>query len=164
MDFGHGALPAGPSSAGSGLGTAMNSPRMSSAYFSDPPSTPQDRAKSVTPNDGSDPVEIWDVRRGFIAKWVVNGSAVEGGVTGAFYAAVEFGNIACSTSIIDIDFADSHALWTVHSSGTFSQLDLRHCRKPLDAVPRSAISWNTTGSIAFVTDKPKRWEIPYDDV
>ncbi|TFK81768.1 hypothetical protein K466DRAFT_501579 [Polyporus arcularius HHB13444] len=143
MDFGHGVLPAGPSSASAG--TAMPSPRIPSAHFSDPSSTPQDRSKSGTRNDGSDPVEIWDGRRGYIAKWVVNGSAVEGGVT-------------------DIDFADSHALWAVHSSGTFSQLDLRQSRKPLDAIPRSAISWNTTGSIAFVTDKPKRWEVPYDDV
>ena len=27
-------------------------------------------------------VEIWDVRRGYIAKWLVGGSAIEGGVTG----------------------------------------------------------------------------------
>ncbi|KAL7280934.1 hypothetical protein ACG7TL_005883 [Trametes sanguinea] len=105
----------------------------------------EERSSSVSRRETSDPVEIWDVRRGYIAKWVVNGSAVEGGVT-------------------DIDFGDSHALWALHSSGTFSQLDLRQCRKPLDAIPRSAISWNTTGSIAFVTDRSKRWEIPYDDI
>lgn len=29
-----------------------------------------------------DSVEIWDVRRGWIAKWSVTGSAGEGGVTG----------------------------------------------------------------------------------
>lgn len=29
-----------------------------------------------------DSVEIWDVRRGWIAKWSVTGSAVEGGVSG----------------------------------------------------------------------------------
>lgn len=29
-----------------------------------------------------DPIELWDVRRGYIAKWTVRGSAVEGGVTG----------------------------------------------------------------------------------
>ncbi|KAI0766904.1 hypothetical protein BD413DRAFT_567976 [Trametes elegans] len=150
-DFGHGALPSGPSSASvglaSGLSTALSSPRISSAHIAgtESPSTPEERAKSVTRGDGSDPVEIWDVRRGYIAKWVVNGSAVEGGVT-------------------DIDFRDSHALWALHSSGMFSQLDLRQSRKPLDSVPRSAISWNTTGSIAFVTDQPKRWEIPYDDI
>jgi WD repeat-containing protein 24 len=32
--------------------------------------------------DIGDPVEIWDVRRGYIAKWLVGGSAIEGGVTG----------------------------------------------------------------------------------
>jgi hypothetical protein len=29
-----------------------------------------------------DAVEIWDVRRGWIAKWAVGGSAAEGGVAG----------------------------------------------------------------------------------
>ena len=33
-------------------------------------------------SDTGDAVEIWDVRRGYIAKWAVGGSAVEGGVTG----------------------------------------------------------------------------------
>jgi hypothetical protein len=32
--------------------------------------------------DIGDAVEIWDVRRGHIAKWQVGGSAIEGGVTG----------------------------------------------------------------------------------
>ncbi|EIW58869.1 uncharacterized protein TRAVEDRAFT_65085 [Trametes versicolor FP-101664 SS1] len=150
-DFGHGSLPTGPSSAsvglGSGLATALSSPRLTSTHLggAETPGTPDDRAKSLTRSDGSDPVEIWDVRRGFIAKWIVNGSAVEGGVT-------------------DIEFGDSHSLWAVHQSGTFSQLDLRQSRKPLDAIPRSAISWNTTGAIAFVADRPKRWELPYDDI
>ncbi|KAI0819575.1 hypothetical protein BC628DRAFT_1491791 [Trametes gibbosa] len=150
-DFGHGALPSGPSSANvglsSGVTTAHSSPRIQTAHLggTESPGTPGERAKSLTRTDGSDPVEIWDVRSGYIAKWVVNGSAVEGGVT-------------------DIDFGDSHALWAVHQSGTFSQLDLRQSRKPLDAIPRSAISWHTAGPITFVTDRPKRWEVPYDDV
>lgn len=33
-------------------------------------------------NSVGDSVEIWDVRRGWLAKWSVNKSAVEGGVTG----------------------------------------------------------------------------------
>ncbi|KAI9063837.1 hypothetical protein FKP32DRAFT_1571226 [Trametes sanguinea] len=153
-DFGHTSLSGGPSSASiglsSGLSTALSSPRLTSAHLSgtESPRTPEERSSSVSRRETSDPVEIWDVRRGYIAKWVVNGSAVEGGVTGQSH----------------IDFGDSHALWALHSSGTFSQLDLRQCRKPLDAIPRSAISWNTTGSIAFVTDRPKRWEVPYDDI
>ncbi|KAI1785177.1 hypothetical protein LXA43DRAFT_929347 [Ganoderma leucocontextum] len=139
-EFGHGA----PSPGSAGLPAAVT-PRGVAAHLdasgSEGTITPESRSK----NEGSDPVEIWDVRRGYIAKWVVNGSAVDGGVT-------------------DIDFADSHALWALHQSGTFSQLDLRQCRKPLDAIARSAVSWNTSGSIAFVIDRPKRWEIPYDDV
>ena len=37
---------------------------------------------TVVKNSTGDPVEVWDVRRGFIAKWRVRGSAIEGGVTG----------------------------------------------------------------------------------
>ena len=32
--------------------------------------------------ENGDPVEIWDVRRGYLAKWVLPGSSIEGGVTG----------------------------------------------------------------------------------
>ncbi|KAH9910400.1 uncharacterized protein BXZ73DRAFT_93801 [Epithele typhae] len=147
-DFGHGAL-SGPTSSSGSLSTMMHSPRISATHLAgglDGARTPDERSRSVAAStDDSDPVEIWDVRRGYIAKWIVGGSAAEGSVT-------------------DLEFADSHALWALHSSGTFSQLDTRQSRRPIDAIPRSAISWNSTGSIAFVTDKPRRWEIPYDDV
>ena len=36
----------------------------------------------MTHNSLGDRVEIWDVRRQHIAKWVVSGSAAEGGITG----------------------------------------------------------------------------------
>ncbi len=41
--------------------------------------------------DKGDAVEIWDVRRGHIAKWQVGGSSIEGGVTGTspLYAQTE---------------------------------------------------------------------------
>ncbi|KAG5220604.1 WD40 repeat protein [Salix suchowensis] len=85
----------------------------------------RDRASIRTKQYAGDPIEIWDVRRGWIAKWSVNGSASEGGVT-------------------DIAFGDSHAIWAQHSSGTFAQLDLRNCTKPLDSI---LVEWaNTTAS------------------
>ncbi|KAI0255356.1 hypothetical protein BJV78DRAFT_1273608 [Lactifluus subvellereus] len=95
--------------------------------------------------DIGDPVGIWDVRRGHIAKWLVGGSAIEGGVT-------------------DIEFRDSHALWAQHPSGTFAQLDLRISYRPLDAVPRLAASWTASNSLTFVVDKKSTWEVPYDDL
>ncbi|THH12229.1 hypothetical protein EW145_g102 [Phellinidium pouzarii] len=92
-----------------------------------------------------DMIEIWDVRREWIAKWVVGSSNCEGGVS-------------------DMTFADSHALWVQHPSGAFSQMDLRYSDKPVDSVPRTALTWTPTGSLTFVNDSPARWEIPYDDI
>ncbi|KAA1475838.1 hypothetical protein DENSPDRAFT_449486 [Dentipellis sp. KUC8613] len=102
-------------------------------------------AQTKVANDAGDAVEIWDVRRGYIAKWAVGGSAVEGGVT-------------------DIEFGDSHALWAQHTSGMFSQLDLRYSTRPLDAIPRVSATWEASGSFTFVTDRKPRWEIPFDDM
>ncbi|KAK0193592.1 hypothetical protein F5146DRAFT_1101535 [Armillaria mellea] len=92
-----------------------------------------------------DAIEIWDVRRGWIAKWSVTGSAIEGGVT-------------------NMTFGDSHAIWAQHSSGMFSQIDLRDAIKPLDAITKVSTSWEASGSLAFVSDDKKLWEAPYDDV
>lgn len=64
----------------------------------------------------------------------------------------------------DVAFGDSHSLWAQHSSGAFSQLDVRHSSKPLDAVPRVSASWEVSGTLAFVSDIPPSYEIPYDDV
>jgi WD repeat-containing protein 24 len=55
-------------------------------------------------------------------------------------------------------------MWAQHSSGTFSQLDLRESVKPLDAIPRLAVAWEPSGTLAFAADRPMKWEIPYDDV
>lgn len=65
---------------------------------------------------------------------------------------------------IDIAFCDSHAIWAQHTSGSFSQIDLRDTTKPLDAIPRVAATWGATGSLAFVTEKKDICEIPYDDL
>ncbi|KAI0003209.1 hypothetical protein BJV74DRAFT_812265 [Russula compacta] len=119
----------------------------SMSEVSDPdPEKPEEAPTNVKRRtDIGDAVEIWDVRRGHIAKWQVGGSAIEGGVT-------------------DIEFRDSHALWAQHSSGTFAQLDLRNSYRPLDAVPRLAVSWAASHSLTFVADKKTPWEVPYDDI
>lgn len=43
---------------------------------------------SQTRNGVGDSVEIWDVRRQYIAKWLLNNSSVEGGVTGLWFLRV----------------------------------------------------------------------------
>lgn len=42
-------------------------------------------ALNITPGNAKgsgDTIEVWDVRRPYIAKWAVEGSCIEGGVTG----------------------------------------------------------------------------------
>ncbi|KZT07377.1 uncharacterized protein LAESUDRAFT_677793 [Laetiporus sulphureus 93-53] len=135
--------------ASSGLLSVSSSPRINTATLkmaevlteSQTESGPQTMSQSGR----NDPIELWDVRRGYIAKWAIERSAMEGGVT-------------------DVVFGDSHAIWAQYSSGAFAQLDLRQATRPLDAIPRTAMSWTAAGSLAFVTDRPSRWEIPYDDI
>ncbi|OJA08915.1 hypothetical protein AZE42_07365 [Rhizopogon vesiculosus] len=142
---------------GGGSGTELlASPRLQSATpsFINASASLNELTKDKDPKSNGaagDAVEIWDVRRGWIAKWTVEASATEGGVT-------------------DATFRDSHALWVQHASGTFAQVDLRRSVRPIDAVPRVALSWNvgvggdTDGALAFVSDKRTRWEVPYDDI
>lgn len=106
-----------------------------------------------------DPVEIWDVRRGWIAKWCVTGSATDGGVTGVPRT---FFNSPFNPQV-DICFGDSHAMWAIHSSGMFSQIDLRDAIKPLDSLSSTAVSWEAFGSVAFASKQKAEWELPYDD-
>ncbi|KAG6830919.1 hypothetical protein H0H87_006752 [Tephrocybe sp. NHM501043] len=94
---------------------------------------------------GGDAVEIWDVRRGWIPKWSVTGSAIEGGVT-------------------DLTFSTPDAIWTQSSSGTFAQIDLRNCIRPLDAITCTAATWESSGSLAFAAGIEREWQIPYDDI
>ena len=63
----------------------------------------------------------------------------------------------------DVAFRDSQTLWAQHSSGVFSQFDVRDARAPLDAVPRVAATWEVTGCLTFVADKPSVTELPYDE-
>jgi hypothetical protein len=116
---------------------------------------------------GGDAVEVWDVRRGWIAKWAVSESMAESGVTGqnpSYTFSCALSSVANLTNVVDIAFRDSHGLWAQHASGTFSQLDMRESIRPLDAIPRVAATWEASGSVTFVTDRPKAWEAPYDDM
>lgn len=65
---------------GNGLGLGLDSP--GSGDHKDGRAVASKRGtKPSSPND-SDAAEIWDVRREWIPKWTITGSAVEGGLTG----------------------------------------------------------------------------------
>jgi hypothetical protein len=157
---------------GSGSGAELlASPRMQNAvpaFISAAAPGPEAKDKEGRSGLGGDLVEIWDVRRGYIAKWTVDASVSEGGVTGMY----SFMPSICGTPMVklcvDAAFRDSHALLVQHSSGTFAQVDLRQSTRPIDSVSRVALSWNAVdgpdGALAFVADKKGKWEVPYDDM
>ncbi|KIJ44118.1 hypothetical protein M422DRAFT_67733 [Sphaerobolus stellatus SS14] len=93
--------------------------------------------------NGSDTVEIWDIRRGWIGKWALEG--IESGIT-------------------DFAFSGSHKIWSLHVNGSFAQYDLRESVKPLDAIPRVSTSWSAWGDMAFVANQTPEVELPYDDI
>jgi WD repeat-containing protein 24 len=65
---------------------------------------------------------------------------------------------------VDLAFGDSDAIWAQHSSGTFSQIDLRDCIKSVDLITSKAVTWEASGSLTFVTVRENPWQVPYDDV
>jgi hypothetical protein len=64
----------------------------------------------------------------------------------------------------DIAFADSHTLWAQHSSGTFSQLDLRYSNKTINVIPRTSLTREAEVGLVFISGKKGRCEVPFDDM
>jgi hypothetical protein len=87
-------------------------------------------------------VEIWDVRRHYIAKYAlptIDGTAVEAAWSGP------------------------DTLVTAYQNGMFAQLDTRHKTISLDTIPRQVVSWSPKGELAYAIDRFKQGEIPFDD-
>lgn len=96
-------------------------------------------------------IEIWDVRRHYVAKYglpTIDGAAVE---------AV---------------WSDDSTLVTAYQNGMFGQLQLDHHQTlsqrqrsliPLDSIPRQVMSWSPHGELAYGIDRFKQGEIPFDD-
>ncbi|KAG9034018.1 hypothetical protein FRB95_013889 [Tulasnella sp. JGI-2019a] len=91
-----------------------------------------------------DRIEIWDVRRPWLPKYVLDGG---------------------DGAVVQMVWAGPDTLWATYSNGTFVQHDLRHCHRPLDAVPRSALAWDSSGSITYASEPVlTEGDLPYDDI
>ncbi|KAG8736176.1 hypothetical protein FRC10_009633 [Ceratobasidium sp. 414] len=108
-------------------------------------------ASQTSAYDGdADRIEIWDVRRSWVAKYVMGDTVADGSAA----------QLIWPTGVN----RPGSALWVAYTSGTFAQHDLRNVFRPLDSVPRSGVTWETRGVVAFAVDAVERGEIPYDDV
>jgi hypothetical protein len=74
------------------------------------------------------------------------------------------GNLTCLMSYLDLSVIDSDAIHLLYKSGSFIQHDLRTVSRPLDHMPRQALSWTARSSLVFVADTPRPFDPPYDDL
>jgi hypothetical protein len=120
---------------------------------------PADRNHEPGPTDSSEEpameaesrLEVWDVRRSYVAKYIL-------GLATRFVAA------GAATDIAWADGSQGQALQACYSVGAFVQFDMRHHHRPLDIVPRQAMSWGGPGELAVATDRWVVGEIPFDDM
>ena len=108
----------------------------------DPTVASVDQGLDVHHLDDDAHLEVWDVRRHYIAKYALptqDGSAVS------------------------VAWAGNAALVTCFRDGVFAQLDLTHRNTPLAQIPRQLMAWSAKGEMAHALDRPKPEEIPFDD-
>jgi hypothetical protein len=89
-------------------------------------------------------LEIWDVRRHYIAKYALptsDGTAVD----------IAWGE-------------DRDSLVACFQSGVMAQMDVRTRVLPLEDVPRQLMAWSAGGEMAYALDRFKAGEIPFDDL
>ena len=164
VGVGVGVIPADAAGVGAGVGADVGEMEMGKSVGSVGVGPGQD---GVQPDLLACPisVQIWDVRRSWVPKWCLPGA--DESVTGmpVIHCPLFPKSIDRPLPIIDLAFGDPDVVWAQHSSGTFSQIDLRDCTKLLDVVPSKAVTWEASGSLAFVARrKEDPWQIPYDDV
>lgn len=89
-------------------------------------------------------LEIWDVRRHYIAKYAIASS---------------------DGSAIGLEWADNDSIVTAHQNGTFAKTGIsQSCAYPLEHIPRNTVAWNVRGEMAYTVDRFKSGEIPFDDL
>ncbi|KAG9055228.1 hypothetical protein FS842_002794 [Serendipita sp. 407] len=87
--------------------------------------------------------QIWDVRKGWLAKWQL--PSYDGPAT-------------------DCNVVDENTIQVMYKSGAFIQQDLRDATRPADEISRQSLSWNANSALFFVGDKPRSHDPPYDDL
>lgn len=103
----------------------------------------------TTMDDDSARLEIWHVRRHYIAKYAIPS---QDGVA------------------VDASWRGSAGLVVTFQNGGFAQLDIPRKLNsgllplPLDQIPRQIAGWSAKGDLYFAIDKFRAGEVPFDDL
>jgi len=89
-------------------------------------------------------IEIWDVRRHYVAKYALASN---------------------DGAAIALEWSDENTIVTAYQNGTFGQMDIKqNCKLPLERIPRNVMAWNARGELAYAIDRFKSGEVPFDDL
>ncbi|KDQ16119.1 hypothetical protein BOTBODRAFT_31188 [Botryobasidium botryosum FD-172 SS1] len=87
-------------------------------------------------------IELWDVRRNWIPKYLL--PSVEGSIT-------------------DVLWNGAGALLATYANGTLVQHDVRASYCPLNDLPRAALTYDVSGKMTFVSERVTNEDVPFDD-
>jgi hypothetical protein len=108
---------------------------------------PDPTRPEVIPDASDRSLEVWDVRRHYVAKYAISG--LEGNAVGAIWD-------------------DSDTLIACYENGGLVQRDLTSKVTPklypLESIPRQLAAWSAKGELAYALDRFRLGEIPFDDV
>ena len=89
-------------------------------------------------------IEVWDVRRHYIAKYAIE---------------------THDGAAIALNWSDEDTIVTAFQNGTFAQSSIKAQKTlPVETIPRNITAWNVRGEMAYAIDRFKAGEIPFDDL
>lgn len=105
------------------------------------------RPAETTLDESDSALEVWDVRRHYVAKYALPG--IEGNAVSAIWD-------------------DNDALVACYQNGSLAQIDLNSKTAPktypLESIPRQMSACSVKGELAYALDRFKLGEIPFDDM
>ncbi|KLT45836.1 WD40 repeat-like protein [Cutaneotrichosporon oleaginosum] len=111
------------------------------------PDSNRPEAPPPLPLESEQSLEVWDVRRHYIAKYALPGH---------------------DSMAIAASWDDEDTVVACYQNGGLVQIDL-HSRVapktlPLETIPRQVVAFSSKGEVAYAIDRFKLGEIPFDDV
>ncbi|BEI90469.1 uncharacterized protein CcaverHIS019_0305390 [Cutaneotrichosporon cavernicola] len=111
------------------------------------PDSNRPEASPSLPLESEQSLEVWDVRRHYIAKYALPGH---------------------DSTAIAASWVDEDSVVACYQNGGLIQIDLnsRAAPKtiPLETIPRQVVAFSCKGEVAYAVDRFKPGEIPFDDV
>lgn len=115
--------------------------------------------------DEASAIQIWDVRRGYFPKFVLDGG--DGAAAGMSQSCLISDGTCfhdCLLPFVGVAWNDHGSLWAAYKTGAVVQHDVRHNTVPLQGVPGTTSTWTADGHLSFSAHRQAEGEVPFDDL